>query len=62
MALILEMLADGEPLERILEGYPHISREDVLACLSFAAMAMQKETGPMEPALAAPERSPRMAS
>ena len=33
---ILEKLAQGETIDGILEGYPHISREAVYACLSYA--------------------------
>lgn len=34
--LVLEMLADGAPVEEILDCYPHLSREDVQACLEYA--------------------------
>ncbi len=34
---ILELLAAGEPEESLLENYPGITREDLLACLSYAA-------------------------
>jgi uncharacterized protein (DUF433 family) len=33
---ILEMLAAGESEEALLEYYPHITREDILACYEFA--------------------------
>ncbi len=35
--LILDRLADGWTMEDVLASYPHISREDVLAALSFAS-------------------------
>jgi uncharacterized protein (DUF433 family) len=33
---ILGMLAAGDTIETILEGYPWLEREDVLACLVYA--------------------------
>jgi uncharacterized protein (DUF433 family) len=33
---ILGMLAAGDSIETILEGYPWLEREDVLACLIYA--------------------------
>ena len=34
--LILEKLAAGETIERILEAHPHLTREALLAALAFA--------------------------
>jgi uncharacterized protein (DUF433 family) len=42
--LILNRLADGWTMEDILTSYPHITREDVLAALSFAAELFKEET------------------
>ncbi len=33
---ILGMLAAGDAIETILEGYPWLEREDILACLVYA--------------------------
>ena len=33
---VLGMLASGDSFETILEGYPWLEREDILACLAFA--------------------------
>lgn len=33
---ILGMLATGDDIETILEGYPWLEREDILACLAYA--------------------------
>ena len=33
---VLGMLAAGDTVETILEGYPWMEREDVLACLAYA--------------------------
>ena len=35
--LILELLAAGQSEEEILASYPGLTREDVLACLSYAS-------------------------
>ena len=42
--LILDRLADGWTTEDVLASYPHISREDVLAALSFASELYKEET------------------
>lgn len=34
--LILELLEAGETIEGILDMYPHIKREDILACIRYA--------------------------
>jgi len=38
---ILEYLAGGDTIEDILKEYPELSREDILACIAYAAKAMQ---------------------
>ena len=34
---VLEFLAAGDSVEDVIEGYPSLSREDVQACLDYAA-------------------------
>lgn len=41
--LILGWLANGWTYEQILESYPHIKREDILAALAFAEEMMRDE-------------------
>lgn len=41
--LILGWLANGWSFDKIIEAYPHISREDILAALAFAAEMMHEE-------------------
>lgn len=41
--LILNLLASGAPEDEILEDYPHISKEDIQACLAYAATALKNE-------------------
>lgn len=40
---VLGMLAAGDTIENILEGYPWLEREDVLACLAFARRVVGHE-------------------
>lgn len=35
--MVLESLSAGESIENLLEAYPHLSMEAILAALSFAA-------------------------
>jgi uncharacterized protein (DUF433 family) len=34
---VLEYLASGMSISEILEDFPYLTKEDILACLSFAA-------------------------
>ena len=36
LSLILDMLADGMTMEDVIENYPDLEREDILACLEYA--------------------------
>lgn len=38
---ILEFLGAGDTIEGVLEEYPAVTREDVLACLSFSSNLMR---------------------
>ena len=42
--LILEKLGAGETIEELLIAYPTITRESLLACLSYAAASVRNET------------------
>lgn len=37
VSLILDLLASGEGPEAILKEYPHITRDDILACIAYGA-------------------------
>jgi len=37
VADVLGYLASGMSFEEILDGFPYLEREDILACLSYAA-------------------------
>jgi uncharacterized protein (DUF433 family) len=41
---VLSYLASGMSTEEILEDFPMLTREDILACLSFAADEDQQRT------------------
>jgi uncharacterized protein (DUF433 family) len=41
---VLEYLASGMTVEEILEDFPELTRNDVLACLAFAAEREQTAT------------------
>jgi uncharacterized protein (DUF433 family) len=41
--LILGWLAEGWTFEQLLDAYPHITRDDILAALAFAAEMMRDE-------------------
>ena len=40
---VLGMLAAGDPAETILEGYPWLDRDDILACLAYARRVVGHE-------------------
>lgn len=42
VSLILDFLAGGDSIEQILDSYPQLSREDILACIAYGA-AMSRE-------------------
>jgi uncharacterized protein (DUF433 family) len=41
--LVLDCLADGWTMDELIDGYPHITRDDVLACLRYASDVIQAE-------------------
>jgi len=40
---VLGMLAAGDSMETLLQGYPWLEREDVLACLAYAHRLVEHE-------------------
>lgn len=40
---ILELLASGVTEGEILQDYPHLTKEDIQACLEYAAHSMKNE-------------------
>jgi uncharacterized protein (DUF433 family) len=41
--IILEKLGAGDSIENLLDAYPSITREDISACLLFAADTIKNE-------------------
>jgi len=41
--LILEWVAEGATVDKMLEAYPHLEREDVAQALRYAARFMENE-------------------
>lgn len=41
--LILEMLSSGMSIDEILNEYPHLQREDILAALAYAVNVLKHE-------------------
>ena len=46
--LIVSMLANGDTMEELLEDYPSLEREDILACLDYAAALAEEQVTPIE--------------
>jgi len=47
--LIIQYLANGESVEEILSAHPSLTREDVQACLTYAAELARERVLPLEP-------------
>ena len=46
--LIVHMLANGDTIDDLLEAYPSIDKEDILACLDYAATLAEEQVTPIE--------------
>jgi uncharacterized protein (DUF433 family) len=45
---VVRMLAGGDSIEDLLEAYPSLEREDVYACLDYAASLAEEQVTPLE--------------
>jgi uncharacterized protein (DUF433 family) len=45
---IVLMLANGDTIDDLLEAYPSITREDILACLEYAGALAEEQLTPIE--------------
>lgn len=45
---ILHMLANGDTIEELLAEYPTLKREDILACIEYAAEVTEEHIVPDE--------------
>ena len=44
---IIHMLANGDTIEDLLEQYPSLKRDDILACLDYAASLAEEQITPI---------------
>lgn len=45
------MLANGDTIEELLEDYPSIKKDDIYACLDYAASLAEEQITPIEHAV-----------
>jgi len=45
---IVHMLANGDTIDDLLEDYPSLQRDDILACLDYAASLAEELVTPIE--------------
>jgi uncharacterized protein (DUF433 family) len=45
---IIGMMANGDTIDDLLKAYPSIQREDILACLEYAAALAEEQVTPIE--------------
>ena len=45
---IVRMFAHGDTMETLLDAFPSIVREDILACLDYAASLAEEEVTPLD--------------
>jgi uncharacterized protein (DUF433 family) len=46
---IVQMLANGDSIEDLLESYPTLEKQDILECLRYAGYLAQEQITPLEP-------------
>jgi uncharacterized protein (DUF433 family) len=45
---IVRMLSNGDTVDELLAEYPSITREDIMACLDYAASLAEEQVTPIE--------------
>jgi len=45
---VVRMLANGDTIDELLEEYPSLKREDILACLDYVASLAEEQVTPIE--------------
>ncbi len=48
METVLEYLSGGDTMEELLEEFPDLERDDLLACIEFAAQSLKLKSGHLE--------------
>ena len=51
---IVRMFAQGDSIETLLHAYPSIAREDILACLDYAASLAEEKVTPLDDVVLTP--------
>ena len=51
---VVRMFAHGDSIETLLRAYPTITREDILACLDYAASLAEEQVTPVNEVTLAP--------
>ncbi|MBM3834781.1 MAG: DUF433 domain-containing protein [Verrucomicrobia bacterium] len=51
---IVPMFAHGDSIDILLAAYPSITRQDILACLDYAASLAEEEVTPLDDAVITP--------
>jgi len=51
---IVRMFAHGDAVETLLRAYPSITREDIMACLDYAASLAEEQVTPLNDVVLAP--------
>jgi uncharacterized protein (DUF433 family) len=46
---IVQMMANGDTIDDLLESYPTVKKEDILECLRYAAYLAEEQITPLEP-------------
>jgi uncharacterized protein (DUF433 family) len=45
---VVRMLANGDAVEDLLAEYPSVSRDDIMACLEYAAELTEEQVTPIQ--------------
>ena len=45
---VVRMMANGDSVDDLLQEYPFLSREDIMACLEYAASLAEEQVTPIE--------------
>lgn len=51
---VVRMIANGDTVDGLLKAYPQITRDDVLACLDYAADLAEEQVTPLDSVLVGP--------
>jgi len=41
--IVLERLSVGDTIDQIIESYPHLSKQQILACIEYALQSVRNE-------------------